>query len=619
MFGIKTGGRPAIIPIGALMSAMLLSWPGTCRAGGGPENVLLVVNPESADSMAIANYYQQWRAIPPGNILYLPWKPDQADLTVDDFRDRILKPILGTIGSRRLTGQIDYIVYSCDFPWRVNTDADFKEFRKESWFIEAGKSPPQDAEGTIKPDAYKAQMLDPRTVGGSLTGMTYLEPLTREAQSDYLALLSNYYFRAPQGKEPSSLGFRSSRQFGPDGQVVRENGRRYRLSVMLGVTFGRGNTREEILHYLQRSASADGTLPRGTIYFMRNGDIRSSVRQAWFPAAVEGLKKLGVRAEIVGGTMPLERPDVQGVMMGSADIAWKSSKSVLLPGSIADNLTSYGGIFMSSTGQTPLTDFLRYGASGSSGTVTEPFVLQDLRYQAKFPMPDVFVHYARGCTLAEAYYQAVASPYQLLIVGDPLCRPWAKIPQVKVGGVAPGAKVKGTINLRPEAVYPGGEQADHFELFVGGSRAMRCKPGETLSLDTRLLPDGWNELRVVAVGSGPIETQGRTILGVQTENYGRKIDVKTLSQGPVAPGRPLTLEVASPGSIGVVIIQNSRLVGRVSGEQGKIVIPASALGTGPVRLQAIGLGRKGAKSHVLAAPIDVEVDLPAPLKPGEKP
>ena len=80
-------------------------------------------------------------------------------------------------------------------------------------------------------------------------------------------------------------------------------------------------------------------------------------------------------------------------------------------------------------GQTPLSEFLRYGAAGSSGTVTEPFAIAE-----KFPSPMIQVHYARGCTLAEAFYQSVHGPYQLLIVGDPLCRPWADIPQVSVAG-----------------------------------------------------------------------------------------------------------------------------------------------------------------------------------------
>ena len=46
-------------------------------AGGGPENVLLVVNRNSLDSMTIANHYAKLRKIPPGNILTLSWDGDE--------------------------------------------------------------------------------------------------------------------------------------------------------------------------------------------------------------------------------------------------------------------------------------------------------------------------------------------------------------------------------------------------------------------------------------------------------------------------------------------------------------------------------------------------------------
>ena len=69
----------------------------------------------------------------------------------------------------------------------------------------------------------------------------------------------------------------------------------------------------------------------------------------------------------------------------------------------------------------PLTDLIRHGAAGASGTVAEPYAIA-----AKFPSPFIHVHYVRGASMVEAFYQSVSGPYQLLIVGDPLCRPWSK-------------------------------------------------------------------------------------------------------------------------------------------------------------------------------------------------
>jgi hypothetical protein len=311
--------------------------------------------------------------------------------------------------------------------------------------------------------------------------------------------------------------------------------------------------------------------------------------------------------------MPHERSDVQGAMLGVAGFDWQLSQSTILPGAICENFTSFGGILHTHQSQTPLSVFLRYGAAGSCGTVTEPFAII-----FKFPVPMMHVHYARGCTLAEAFYQAVAGPYQLLIVGDPLCRPWAKVPLVTIDGVRSGERVKGTIHIQPQAMFPGEQTAEHFELFVNGSRAVQCKPGEKLSLDTTLLPDGWQELRVVAVTKDAIQTQGWTILDVETENSKRKIAVQATSGYDVAADRPLVVKVSAPGSTGVVVLQNSRVVGRLAGNQGTMEIPAEALGAGPVRLQAIGLGRGGLRSHVVSPPIEVTVELPAPVKAEEK-
>jgi len=573
-------------------------------AGGGPENVFLVVNPKSQDSLTIANHFIHLRQIPGGNVLYLPFDPKTEDILVDPLRSKILIPIFETIQSRRLSAQIDYIAYSCDFPYRIVCNSDLRKIGVSLSPDDAPASDKVKLTGVLP--HLNPVLLSQSLPVASLNGLTYLyQSVLKEEPENYLDLHSNYYMRlpTPEQVEIPSIGFRSAWQFGPNGELVESNGKSYMLSVLLGITFGRGNTVDEIVQYLKRSAASDCSHPSGTIYFVQNTDVRSRARHHLFPDAVKELEKLGVSAQIINGTVPINKNDVQGVVMGTSDFDWKASGSTILPGAICEDFTSFGGVMTIGAQQTPLTEFLRYGAAGASGTVTEPIAILN-----KFPLPSIQLHYARGCSLAEAFFQSIYAPYQILIVGDPLCRPWANIPNVKVSGIKPDDKVKGTLTITPTATTPSGQGIDHFELFVNGSRATQCKPGQSLVLDSTLLPDGYQELRIVAVEAGPIQSQGRVILPIITDNSGRSIEAKVTSQDVIRPDNPLTIEVNSPGSIGVIVLQNSRIVGRLPGENGQIKIQAADLGSGPVRLQVIGLGQGGPKTHVLAPPIVITVE-----------
>src|SRR5690606_10383574 len=88
------------------------------------ENLLLVVNENSHASKTIANYYIRFRKVPPLNVVYLDWQGDLNTCSGEEFREQILMPVFEEIGQRNLLLQIDYVVYSADFPWRVNLKDD---------------------------------------------------------------------------------------------------------------------------------------------------------------------------------------------------------------------------------------------------------------------------------------------------------------------------------------------------------------------------------------------------------------------------------------------------------------------------------------------------------------
>lgn len=567
------------IGLAILFLAAVSSAPA--RAGGGPENLFLVVNSNSPDSLAVANAFVALRGVPPINVLMLPWTAGTESATIAAFRTDLLTPILRAIDGRKLSPHIDAIVYSSDFPWRIDFAAEL----------------PKEIAGNDK------------FPSGSLTGMTMLYAAVQQSTPGYLDPASNRYWRPlnQDGVPTVTNGFRGWYGWGPQGELMESGGSRYLLSVMLGVTAGRGNTVPEVVASLVSAAAADGTHPKGTIYFMMNSDVRTTTRSSAFPAAVAELKLLGVASEVVVGTLPVGKRDVAGLMTGAADFDWAKSGSTIVPGAICENLTSYGAIFTPTVSQTPLSEFLRAGAAGSSGTVIEPFAIG-----SKFPHASIQVHYARGASLAEAFYQSVRSPYQLLVVGDPLCQPWAKVPVVEVvvasdsSNLEPDQQLSGLVELEPRAHVPGGGTVDRFELFVDGMRLEQCGLGEHFSLDTLLMSDGYHELRVVAIESSPIETQGRWIMPVFFSNRSRSLTLK-VEPTRVKSSGTIRVSVLGKGLENVVVFSMGRVLGRTVGTDATIEVPAELLGRGSVTIRATGRSGSGAANSVNAQPVTIEV------------
>lgn len=587
-------GRISAVTCLSTWLLMLSAWNAAARAGGGPENLFLVVNASSPDSIAVANAYAALRGIPPINVLMLPWQESTESVTIATFRSELLDPILQSIEGRRLAPQIDCVVYSSDFPWRI-------DFADEV------------------PEPLKSQDLH-KFPSGSLTGMTMLYAAVRSGQGPvWLEPQSNRYWRPldAEGVPRSTDGFRGWHRYNARGEVTDQGGNRYLLSVMLGVTAGRGNSVNEIIRGLESSAAADGSRPTGTIYFVTNDDVRTKTRSPAFPSVVRALEALGVKAEIVSGSLPKAKGDVAGLMTGTADFDWPASKCTIVPGAICENLTSYGGVFTATAGQTPLSAFIRAGAAGSSGTVIEPYALQ-----AKFPHPAIHVHYARGATLAEAFYQSVQAPYQLLVVGDPLCRPWATIPRVQVFASEEGKALvandtlTGRIELVPRATIDGrpsngdarlpATSIDHFTLFVDGVQLARCGPGERLPIDTAALADGHHELRVVATESSSVRSQGRQVLPVRCANHGRKLALE-VTPSRVSLAGTVRIRVAADGLDGVAVFSMGRVLGRTAGGDTTIEVPAELLGPGPVTIRATGRAGDGAANGVNADPVTIHV------------
>jgi len=407
-------------------------------------------------------------------------------------------------------------------------------------------------------------------------------------RGDYKALLSR--LKKPEF-ETDSLGIKGAFRFNRLGQIVeqRERGMRYLMSTMLSVISSRGLTIEQSISYLRRSVEADGTKPDGTFYFMLNNNVRSKLRESAVPSVVKVLNKEGHKAVSERGTLPQNKTDVIGACIGAKRFDWSKCGSKILPGAICEHLTSHGGNLYGSS-QTELSEFIRNGAAGASGTVSEP-----LSMPFKFPTPLLYVHYARGCSLAESFYQSVASPYHLLILGDPLCQPYATFPEVFLKPF-PAKQIKGNLAISPKVTN--GIDVSHFEVLVDGVRIETLESGDSWHLNTTTIPDGYHELRVVAVSADSIHAQGHIARMINVNNTGKLIKSQTTKERKIPVTGTIKIRTTCPGADRIMFSHNHRNLVVKKGATVEADIDAALLGPGPASIIPIGVFSKGGRIEV---------------------
>ena len=396
-----------------------------------------------------------------------------------------------------------------------------------------------------------------------------------------------------------SQGFRSFYSWGHNGMVngTSEEGATYVLSTVLAATGMRGTSEREALDQITRSVRADGTRPKGTFYFTETDDIRTKCRKPGIAQAVEELIELGFKTRVIDSKFPSRKRDIIGLTVGTASFNFPQSRNQIMPGAICENLTSFGGRLGSQTGQTPLTEFIAAGAAGSSGTVTEPYSIAQ-----KFPDPRVHVHYVNGCSLAEAFYQSVHGPFQLLIIGDPLCQPWAVFPKVDLKGITPGETVSGITQLNfdfsDSPVIVRG-----VEFYMDGKLVSRLEKTNGFSINTADIADGYHELRIVAVAQNSVETQGRVIIPFFVSNRKQEVTLK-LQEGPTGLDDTVKLDVLSNFGEKIDLLHNGRVIASANERKSTFEIAARELGRGPVQLFARAtMGHK----EVYAQPVSFTV------------
>ncbi len=364
--------------------AILAMWLALGALGWGqaPSQVALILPSHDPEAMALGHLWAHLRDLTPEQIVYVRLHPEvqgRVRMSAQQFTDTIWDPVQEALDARGLDGILAW-VYGPGIPTRV------------------------DGEG----------------LSLSLTGITWARNRIPAAHAVQRGTWRSPLFSAPQPGRPAPA------LRGLD-RAAEELGDAYPLpSMVLGVTGRRGNTPAEIADALRRGRASDATRPEGAYWFVSTDNVRTRTRAGQVGPAAEALRAMG--AEVVeADRFPRRQERLLGVMTGAA-IVNPGQENHYVPGAIGDHLTSFAGAF-DAGGQTPLTEWIRAGATASSGTVVEPLALW-----TKFPHAWVFVAQRQGATMLESFAATVACPLQLLLVGDPLARPWGSPLAARIEG-----------------------------------------------------------------------------------------------------------------------------------------------------------------------------------------
>ncbi|MBI5818327.1 MAG: autotransporter-associated beta strand repeat-containing protein [Verrucomicrobia bacterium] len=525
----------------------LLGWAPVAWAGGGGENMLLIVNPEDENAVRIAQEYQRLRGIPDSNIIFITPPKGFGNMftavpTEAQWKSTYVDTILNTIQARGLNNQIDYI-------------------------SELGQ-----------PYAFSGGPYGRQSAGYALANL-------RQWATGYTSTNLNLVSLPLYDVNSYSLGandaIHSSRVYtnwSVSGATVTNA--QFFMGGQLGWSGFGGNSAAQIISNLNYTFSGDGMKPVGTVYLETNSDIRTTTRMSQFPGVTNQLATRGITGIIEAGNTPVNRTNVLGTTVGYAGMVLPNG-STYLPGSWGDNLTSNGSQF-DTLAQTKSTMFIASGAAGTSGTVTEPYAIA-----ARFPNAMIHVFNADGSTLGEAFYKSSQSPDLLLFTGDMLAQPFADIPTVMfTSGPSEGGSVNGSIslgaraNVTPSATTTGIKQ---IELYVDGKLFSTITDSNgTFNLDTTTLSDGRHQFRVVGVNNSQAESEGYTLRNLFVSNHGRSMDTPTNLW--LQAGETVSVSVNSVAGDGTVdhveLRQMGRTIGQVSGGSGSINLAATSIAYG---------------------------------------
>lgn len=465
---------------------VLCAAASTAIAGGGAENVLVVVNDLCPDSVEIARYYMTRRDIPRHHLVHVRIPgggkdPKEGFVAVEslswpDYQSLLEAPVKKWLAGNK-TAPITIIVLTRGIP--VVTMAKNSD------------------NGSV-----------PRATTHILAGMMVEDDIVRTG---------------PAGNQGKSSPF-----YKHDGAVdpATPMGDKW---AMYSVGLLNAFTVDDVKKMIDLSILSDAKKPDGTVYLgiSNKGDPRGMYNPQ-FPALEAFCKGLNLKTEVIphnpNNILLEKKNDVIYYAFGQANWDEKfPAMNKYLPGAVIDNLTSVALTWHAfdparKGGQTPMTHFTAAGATVVHGCVREPTT------GAWDPNYLHVQRYLSGYNAGESFLMAHPwFPWMNLVAGDPLTQVFAQRPVVtaELTGEKGAYKIKASAKATRE-----GAAILSLALFLDGVPAGAIKDEIALPKEFDPAQHSW---KVVAIDDSKYRTQG-SVASAPLAKTTSKVAVKYDSQ-----------------------------------------------------------------------------------------
>jgi uncharacterized protein (TIGR03790 family) len=338
-------------------------------------SVLLVVNDDSSVSRSIADYYARRRSIPENNICHIRAGEDET-IPRDHYNLQIAAPIAACLRNKGLVEKALYIVTTLGVPLRINgtggMDGDFAAVDSELTllYLDMKRGTPHPLKGSVPNPFFGKRTaafthpqfpiyLVTRLAAYDFDGVKGIIDRSLQAQNKGKFVID----QRASGEESADEWLHTAAAFLPADRVVLDTS----TKVLTGIS--------DVIGY----ASWGSNDPHRHERFLGFHWLPGAIMTEFVSTNARTFKK---------------PPD-----------SWNLGKDWTTP----------SGLFAASP-QTMTADYILEGATGASGHVYEPYLVQT-------PHPELLLPaYYQGRNLAESYYLAIRSlSWQNIVVGDPLC------------------------------------------------------------------------------------------------------------------------------------------------------------------------------------------------------